>query len=69
VNDDLQLSSFKRVRRQALTNQDRSKRLSRSKALLCRLKKKKKDTVILFSDETPFSLSEIVSAETSRLDL
>ena len=65
VKEDLGLKTFKRTPRQALKPCDQEKRLVRSKKILSKLKHKAADTVILFSDETPFSLGEMVANDTS----
>lgn len=44
---------------------EREKRVTRCKILLNKLKKKPRDVVILFSNETPFSLGEMVASDTS----
>ena len=40
------------------------KRVDRCKILLEKLKKKPRDVTIIFSDETPFSLEEMVASDT-----
>ena len=64
VKEDLGLKSFKRTPRQALKPIDRGKRMARAKVLISKLKHKPSNVVILFSDETPFSLGEIVASDT-----
>jgi transposase len=64
VKEDLGLKSFKRTPRQAPKPIDREKRLARAKILISKLKHKLSDVIILFSDETPFSLGEMVSSDT-----
>ncbi len=51
VKNALGLNMYKRTPRQALTDSDCNKRMNRSKILL-----NKPETVVIFSDETPFSL-------------
>jgi len=62
LKNDLGLQCFKRLPRMALSSLDKKKRLERAKILLNEIKRKPKDVVILFSDETPFSLGEIVAS-------
>jgi len=64
VKEDLGLKSYKRTPRQALKPSDCEKRMARSKILINKLKHKPRDVVILFSDETPFSLGEMVASDT-----
>lgn len=63
VKEELGLNSYRRTPRQALKPLHKEKRLERSRILINKLKKKPKDVIILFSDETPFSLGEMVSNE------
>ncbi len=62
VEEDLGLKVFKRTPRQALKPIDWVKRKARCLKMLHKLKKR--EVVILFSDETPFSLGEMVANKT-----
>ncbi len=63
INNDLGLQSFKRTSRQGLKPMEMEKRMDRSKKLLNKLKHKPCDVILIFSDETPFSLGKMVSNE------
>ncbi len=63
LHEDLDLHTFKRIPRQALTPVNCTKRLGRAKILLNKMKKKPARTVNVFSDKTPFSLSEIMASD------
>lgn len=64
VHEDIGQKTFKRTPRHGLKPVDRSKRLERAQKMLKKIKHKPAGTVILFSDETPFSLGEIVASDT-----
>ncbi|QQP39810.1 Uncharacterized protein FKW44_013645 [Caligus rogercresseyi] len=65
VREDLGLQCFKRRPRMALSKADKKKRIEKAAILVNEMKRKPKDVVILFSDETPFSLNEIVASNNS----
>ncbi len=64
LNNDICLQSYKRTQRQALKPLDCKKRMSRSKGMLNKIKKKPREVVIVLSDETPLQLGEIVASDT-----
>ncbi len=65
IKADLGLNVYKRTLQQALSMPDMEKRLGRTKILLNVLKKNPADVSILFLDQTPFSLGEIVASDSA----
>ena len=64
VHEQLNLKSYKRTRRQGLKEVDKEKRICGSKKIVTKLKQKPRQVVLLFSDETPFSLCEMTASDT-----
>ncbi len=61
IKDNVGVNVYRRMGRQGLKPIDQTKRKKPCKTFLSKHKKKLKDGIILFQDEIPFSISEILS--------